>query len=182
MIYCSEKRWYALRIRSRWAQKIETALQSKQLTSFNPTYQVLSKRKDRKKILRKPIFSGYFFVQAELDVELHLEILKTYGVIDLLKDHQRPLPIPDDQIEKVRLLEQHVERSVQIPDFCAGDTVKIIAGPLTGLTGVVDRVNRRCLRIYLQSIPSSVNIELDPLYVKPLHKKTLYSLVTGSKD
>ncbi len=179
MEYCEEKRWYALRIRTKWSNKVEQSLGNKKFVTFNPTYQELSKRKDRKKLLRKPIFAGYLFIQTELNVDLHLEILKTYGVIDILKNEQGPISIPEDQIEKVRLLEEHVEKSVSLPDFSPGENVKIISGPLAGLKGVVDQVYKKRLRIYLQSIPSSINIEIDPLHLKSLEKTTLYQSVTG---
>ena len=178
--YCGEERWYALRIRTKWSQRIVQSLKNKQFITFNPTYSELSKRKDRKKLLNKPIFGGYLFVQAKLTTSLHLEILKTHGVTDFIKNDHNPIPIPDDQIEKIRSLEEHLEQCTTLSsEFIPGDPVRIIEGPLAGLIGLVDQIDRNRLRIYFNSIPSSINIEINPDHVESLKGDPLYLSVTG---
>jgi transcription antitermination factor NusG len=59
-----------------------------------------------------------------------------------------------------------------------GDTVFVRDGPLTGLRGVIDRMNRNKLYIHVDAIPGSVMIEVEPHQVQ-LEKDTVYSLVTS---
>ena len=119
----SEESWYVVRIRSRAERLVQVGLHRKCFEVLHPTYQSLSKRRDRQKLLTKPIFHGYMFVRVQLSPERHLELLKTQGVIGLLKNSQGPIPVPDEQIENVRKLEHHVGECFHSPDVVVGDTV-----------------------------------------------------------
>ena len=105
MHYCPEKSWYVLRVRSQAERLVHVGLHHKQFEVLNPTYQALSIRRDRRKVLTRPIFNGYMFVRTLLNPECHLEILKTPGVVEILKSPSGPTPVPEEQIENVRLLE-----------------------------------------------------------------------------
>ena len=50
-------------------------------------------------------------------------------------------------------------------------------GPLTGLRGVVDRLDRKKLHIHVDAIPGSVMIDVEAHQVQ-LEKDAAYSLVT----
>ena len=178
MQYCIEKSWYVLRVRSQAERLVHVGLHNKQFEVLNPTYQALSIRKDRRKVLTRPIFKGYMFIRALLNPEYHLEILKTPGVVEILKSISGPTPVPEDQIENVRLLEKHVGDCFYGTDFEVGDAVFVREGPLTGLRGVIDRLNRKKLHIHVDAIPGSVMIEVEPNQVQ-LVKDELYSLVTN---
>ena len=178
MQYCTEKSWYVLRVRSQAERLVQVGLHHKQFEVLNPAYRSLSIRKDRRKMLTRPIFNGYMFIRALLNPECHLEIIKTPGVVEILKSTSGPTPVPDDQIENVRLLEKHVGDCFYGTDFEVGDAVFVREGPLTGLRGVIDRLDRKKLHIHVDAIPGSVMIEVEP-YQLQLKKDTVYSLVTA---
>ncbi len=178
MQYSREESWYVIRVRSQAEQLVQVGLHKKDFEVLNPTYQALSIRKDRRKVLSKPIFKGYMFFRALLDSEKHLEILKTTGVVEILKNRKGPTPVPDEQVENVRILEKHVGDCFHGTDLVVGDTVFVRDGPLTGLRGVIDRMNRNKLYIHVDAIPGSVMIEVEPHQVQ-LEKDTVYSLVTS---
>ena len=94
MQYSSRENWYALRIRSRFDQLSERALKNKRFEVFNPTYHEWSRRKDRKKLLKKSIFKEYMFLRTTLTAEIHLEILKSYGVMQFLQNRTGPVLVP----------------------------------------------------------------------------------------
>jgi len=178
MNYCTKKRWYVLRVRSQAERLVHMGLHFKQFEVLNPTYQALSIRKDRKKVLTRPIFNGYMFIRALLNAEHHLEILKTPGVVEILKSPSGPIPVPDEQVENVRLLEQHVGECFSGTDFEVGNSVFVREGPLTGLRGVIDRLDRKKLHIHVDAIPGSVMIDVEPHQVQ-LEKDTVYQLVVN---
>ena len=105
------------------------------------------------------------------------QILKTPGVVEILKSHSGPTPVPEDQIENVRLLEKHVGACFFGTDFEVGDSVFVREGPLTGLRGVIDRLDRKELHIHVDAIPGSVMIDVEPHQIQ-LEKDTVYQLVT----
>ena len=178
MQYCTEKSWYVLRVRSQTERIVQLGLHNKQFEILNPTYQTLSIRKDRRKVLTQPIFKGYMFIRTKLSLENHLEILKTPGVIELLKSPSGPTPVPDDQVENVRLLEKHVGDCFFGTYLEVGDFVFVREGPLTGLRGVIDKLDRKKLHIHVDAIPGSVMIEVEEQQVQ-LEKDSVYQLVTN---
>ncbi len=157
---------------------VNVGLHHKQFEVLNPTYLALSIRRDRRKVLTRPIFNGYMFVRTLLNPECHLEILKTPGVVEILKSPIGPTPVPDEQIENVRLLEKHVGDCFCGTDFEVGDAVFVREGPLTGLRGVIDRLDRKKLHIQVDAIPGSVMIDVEQHQVQ-LEKDVVYQLVTN---
>ena len=178
MQYYTEKNWYVLRVRSQAERLVHIGLQNKQFEVLNPTYQALSIRKDRRKVLTRPIFNGYMFVRSLLNPKSHLDILNTPGVVEILKSSSGPTPVPDDQVENVRLLEKHVGACFFGTDFELGDSVFVREGPLTGLRGVVDRLDNKKLHIHVDTIPGSVMIDVEPHQIQ-IENDTVYQLVTN---
>ena len=178
MKYCTENSWYVLRVRFQVERLVHVGLHNKQFEVLNPTYQALSIRRDRRKVLTRPIFNGYMFVRTLLNPECHLEILKTPGVVEILKSPSGPTPVPEEQIENVRLLEKHVGDCFCDTDFEVGDAVFVREGPLTGLRGAIDRLDRKKLHIHVDAIPGSVMIDVEPHQVQ-LEKDAVYQLVTN---
>ncbi len=178
MQYCREESSYLIRVRSQSERLVQVGLHKKHFEVLNPIYQALSIRKDRRKVLSKPIFKGYMFFRARLDLESHLEVLKTKGVVEILRNRKGPTPVRDDQVEKIRILEKHVGECFHGTELVVGDVVIVSEGPLTGLRGVIDRMDRKKLHIHVDAIPGSVMIEVESHQVQ-LEKDTAYSLVTS---
>ena len=178
MQYCREESWYVIRVRSQSERLVQVGLHNKHFEVLNPTYQALSIRKDRRKVLSKPIFKGYMFFRALLDSESHLEVLKTPGVVEILQNRKGPTPVPDEQVENVRILEKHVGDCFYGTDLVVGDAVIVRDGPLTGLRGIIDKMYSKKLYIYVDAIPGSVMIAVEPHQVQ-LDKNSSYSLVSS---
>ena len=176
MEYCRQESWYVIRVRSQSERLVQVGLHKKDFEVLNPTYQALSNRKDRKKVLSKPIFKGYMFFRALLDSESHIEVLQTPGVVEILRNRKGPTPVPDEQVENVQILEKYVGECFHGTDLMVGDAVTVRDGPLTGLSGLIDKMDRKKLYIHVDAIPGSVMIEVEPHQVQ-LEKDSVYSLV-----
>ena len=87
--------WYVLHTRSRFEQVVFTGLEGKSLEAFLPKITVMSRRRDRRKTLRVPLFPGYVFVRSALDAHERLEIVKTVGVVRIVGNKAGPVPVPD---------------------------------------------------------------------------------------
>lgn len=177
MQYFPGERWYAIRVKSRFEAIIEKCLGQKHIRSLHLTYKELSKRKDRKKILTKAFFPGYMFIKSELNPERHVEILKSLGVIEVLKNKQGPLPIPENQIENVLKLEKYEGQIMTFAEFAKGMAVRIIQGPLLGVEGYVDEINRDLVKICVDSIPGSVAIQVAPYQIEAVEPNRRFATV-----
>ena len=179
MQYIGAENWYVLRIRSRFDHLSEKALKKKQFRVFNPTYHEWSQRKDRKKLLRKSIFKEYMFLRTILTPEIHLELLKTYGVMQLLQNSDGPVPVPESQIANIRILENHVGRCFHFSDYARGDWVRIREGVMEGLIGQIDWVHKNLLRISVNGIAGSIAVEVNSSQVELLEKDPIYRAVAS---
>ena len=105
--------WYAVHTKSRHEDKVYVRLLQKSITTFLPKLEVWSTRKDRRKRIKIPMFSGYLFVDIpEMTNESKLDVLTTYGVVRILgkPNSHVPVPVPDEQIEAIqRLVDSDIE-------------------------------------------------------------------------
>jgi transcription termination/antitermination protein NusG len=158
--------WYAVSTRSRHEYKANAGLLQKGISTFLPEMEVWSKRKDRKKKISIPLFPGYLFVETpDLNNELKVSILKTFGVVRILgkKENTEPVAIPASKIEAIqRLLNRKVEVfSLQYPQ--AGEPARIIDGPFAGIEGTViaSNVEKELFVISIELLQRSVAIKLE---------------------
>ena len=164
--------WYAVSTKSRHEYKAFTGLTQKNLTTFLPEMEVWSKRKDRKKKISVPLFPGYLFVEASLDNETKLMILKTTGVVRILgkKLNTDPLPVPEVKIIAIqRLLAKKVEMfTLQYPK--AGEPARIMDGPFAGIEGTVIKsdLEKELFVISIELLQRSVAIKLEGFQISKI--------------
>ena len=160
--------WYAVRTRSRHEQKVNDQLIGKSFEVFYPQIKVWSRRKDRRKKIFKPLFPGYLFVHCNLTDENWLNILKTFGVVNLLGyGDQSPSPVPDEQILSIkRVLDTDIPIVVH-PYLKEGQRVIVLDGPLKDVTGVFIGVNNKKgkLIISVDLLNRSLETEIESLAV-----------------
>ena len=99
-----EPAWYVLHTRSRFEQVVFDGLEGKSLETFLPKITVMSKRRDRRKKIRVPLFPGYVFVKSDLNVYERLEIVKTVGVVRIVGNVDGPVYVPEGSVESLRIM------------------------------------------------------------------------------
>jgi len=178
MYYFPDEHWYAIRVKYRHEQVTERTLAAKSFSPLNLTYQEKSRRKDRSKILTKFFFPGYMFIRATLDADRHVEILKSIGVVEILRNSQGPIPILESQIQNVLKLKSYDGKILTFSEYCQGMRVRIIEGPLAGVIGRIDELHRDLLKICVDSIPGSVAIQVSADMLEPVDPQhTLSDLI-----
>ena len=161
--------WYALYLRSRYEKVAESELLEKGIESFLPMIEEIRVWSDRKKRVQMPMFRGYLFVRSDLrDRE---RILQTNGVVHLVGIRGKPSPIPDKQIDWVKIVVGQPHRVKREPVLATGEHVRVVAGPFSGIEGIVTcvRVNSRVV-INLDVIAQAVSVDVDPGFVVPIGK------------
>lgn len=131
--------WYVLHTRSRFEQVVFDGLEGKSLETFLPKITVMSKRRDRRKKIRVPLFPGYVFVKSDLNVYERLEIVKTVGVVRLVGNKDGPIPVPNESVESLKIMVAGDNEVVTGTRFRKGDRVMVVEGPFAGVTGTFVR-------------------------------------------
>lgn len=153
-------RWCALHTRHQHEKTVATILSGKGFEIFLPTYDTVHRWGNRNKKLTLPLFPGYLFVEDDAKRRLH--VLTTPGVHAIVKAGNTPAIIPDQEILSIRRMVEsklHVEPHPFVTD---GDRVRIKAGPLAGLEGVVTRrKNVLHLVLSVELLGRSAAVEID---------------------
>ncbi len=131
--------WYVLHTKSRFENVVNEGLTKKSLEVFLPKIQVRSKRRDRKVMIRVPLFPGYLFVKTNLEPYEHIEIVKTVGAVRLVGNKDGPIPVFSETIESLKIMVQGNESVTTGSRFKKGDKVIVIHGPFAGVVGTFVR-------------------------------------------
>jgi transcription elongation factor/antiterminator RfaH len=128
--------WYALHTKSRFENVVHEGLAKKTLDVFLPKITVKSRRRDRRKMIRVPLFPGYVFVRTDLNPCEHIEILKTTGAVKLIGSAHGPVSIADATIASLKIMVSTDGEVVTGSRFQKGDRVMVISGPFAGVVGI----------------------------------------------
>ncbi len=131
--------WYALHTKSRFENVVSDGLFKKSMDAFLPKIKVKSRRRDRKLMIRVPLFPGYLFVKTDLNPTEHIEILKTIGAVRLVGNKDGPISISDETIESLRIMIATENPIATGSRFTKGDRVMVVYGPFAGVTGTFAR-------------------------------------------
>lgn len=135
MINKEDRFWYVLHTRSRFENVVNEGLIKKSIDVFLPKILVRSKRTDRKKMIRIPLFPGYLFVKTDLNPVEHLEILKTTGAVRLIGSTDGPKPVPDEAVQSLMIMVRTDDPISTGQMYKKGDRVVVIYGPFAGVIG-----------------------------------------------
>jgi transcription termination/antitermination protein NusG len=135
MIKKEDRFWYVLHTRSRFENVVNEGLMKKDIDVFLPKILVRSKRTDRKKMIRVPLFPGYLFVKTDLNPCEHLEILKTVGAVRLIGSTDGPKPVPDEAVQSLMIMVRSDDAISTGEMYKKGDRVIVVSGPFAGVVG-----------------------------------------------
>jgi transcription termination/antitermination protein NusG len=128
--------WYAVHTYPRHERVVDYRIRQLQVTSFLPTITETHRWSDRRKIVEIPLFSCYVFVQLVPTNETWLRILRTDGVIGFVGNQRTGTPIPDEQIEAVRMLLDRKVACKTHPFLKVGQRIRVRGGALDGVEGL----------------------------------------------
>ncbi len=131
--------WYVLHTKSRFENVVTDGLCKKSIEVFLPKITVRSKRRDRKAMIRVPLFPGYLFVKTDLAPESHLEIVKTAGAVRLIGSKQGPVSVPEETIDSLKIMVTGDHAVTTGNSLKKGDKVLVVSGPFVGVTGTFIR-------------------------------------------
>jgi len=153
------KGWFAVQVAPRAEYKVVQHLDYKGYETFLPTYRSKRRWKDRAKVLELPLFPSYVFCRAL--PESTGMVLTIPGTIRLVGMAGKPSVILDHEIEAIQRISSSGMAAAPYPYMCAGQKVRITAGPLAGIIGVLSQVESNYrLIVTVELIMRSISVEL----------------------
>jgi len=161
--------WYALYTRSRFEKKLLYELATRDIEVFLPMREIISRWKDRKKKIWVPLFPGYIFVNHVDTPENRHSVLNIPGAVHFVGVCGRLDPVPDEQILAIH---KFLEASLSVdtyPYMPIGTKVEVIAGPLTGVRGIlIEKRGKYRFVLQVDMIRQAISVEIDASDVKAI--------------
>jgi transcription antitermination factor NusG len=161
---------YALRVKARHEKSVAHALKLQGYEQFLPLYERryrwVHANSRTVRVRRLPLFPTYVF--CRFDAQRCLPIVKTPGVLNIVSFARNPAPLAETEIAAVqRITESHC-RVAPHPLLRAGSWVRIRQGPLSGLSGFLERISDRChLIVCVSLLQRAVSVEVSPDWIVP---------------
>ena len=159
--------WYAIKTYSRHEKRVRDHLESRDIETFLPLYEQVRRWKNGCTVrLELPLFLNYLFVC--FDVRFRTRVLEIPGVLSLVGGNHKPWPISDSQILTLQK-GLHLRKYEPHAYLSNGQRVRIMAGPLVNLTGVLLRRSTD-LRVVLtlDQIMQGVAVEVGADEIEPV--------------
>jgi len=167
-----EPRWFVLFVRSNQEKKVAQRLTDREIDHFLPCYSSLRQWKDRRITLDMPLFPGYVFVH--LPFMQRDRVLTVPNIVGLVGGRSSPSVISEEEIGWIRRGLEH-GRATPHPYLNIGERIRVIAGALSGMEGVlVRRQNGTRVIVSLDSIGRSFAVEVDLACLAPISPTHIY--------
>jgi transcription antitermination factor NusG len=163
----SNSQWFAIRTAAGREKSAASQLQSKGYETLLPVCRSKRQWCDRVKELELALFPGYLF--ARFDFNQRLPILITPGVQLIVGNGKMPTPVSDAEVEALRRVVASGATAEPHDYLSAGQRVRIRAGALVGLEGIlVEAKNSWRMILSVELLRRSVAVEVDRAALSPI--------------
>lgn len=160
--------WFAVHTHARHEKVVAQETRDMGIATFLPVIKQVKQWSDRRKVVESPLFSCYVFVKIVPDNHERLKVLRVNGVLRFVGTHGWGIPIPDDQIEAVRILTEEQLPVCSHPFLKIGQRVRVRSGALAGVEGILTgRSGERTLVVSLDAIQRSLSVRIEGYDVEP---------------
>jgi transcriptional antiterminator RfaH len=161
-------KWYALYTRPRAEKQVFSRLEETGVETYLPLQKTYRQWSDRKKLIEKPLLSSYVFVKV-IPKDFPL-VYKIPGVVKFVSFEGQPVPIPQKQIDNLRLLiDSNAKIEVSSEKFEKGDNVEVITGALMGLTGeLIKAKGRKKVIIRIEELKQNIILTIPVTFLRKL--------------
>jgi transcription antitermination factor NusG len=160
--------WYAVRLRERFRERTEAAMSGLKCDVFSPrcreTRQWTQYRVGR---IDTPLFANYVFCQ--FDAGLYRKIADMTGVIEVVRRGKDLAEVDAGELEAIAQALQVQPKGAVLCDIIPGQRVRVVAGAMAGVEGVLAQV-RSGMRLLLQvsAMSCAVAVEVDRDCCEPI--------------
>ena len=172
------KKWYVVHTYSGYENKVKFALEEKVRSVGKedffgdilvPSEKVVEMAKGVKRTTMRKFFPGYILVNMDMNDESWHIVKGIPKVTGFVGGQEKPPAVSDEEIEKItRQMEEGAVRPKPKVLFDRGENVRVIDGPFTNFTGIVEEVKpeKGKLRVLVSIFGRATPVELDFIQVE----------------
>jgi transcriptional antiterminator NusG len=174
------KQWYIIHTYSGFENKVAESLRSR-VEAFGlgerigeikiPTEPVIEMKGGKKITTERMFYPGYVLVEMEMDEHTWHVVRSTPRVTGFVGTGNTPTPLSAQEVDQIlHRVEEAAEKPKPKLSFERNESIRIVDGPFTNFTGVVDEVNqeRNTLKVMVTIFGRATPVELDFLQVEKL--------------
>ena len=136
-----EIQWYVVHTYTGYENKVKVSLEklieNRGLEDVFVDIQIpVEKKIDGEKEVETKLFPSYVFVKMLMNDENWHVVRNITGVTGFVGPGSKPVPLTDEEVARMGV---EVVQDIML-SYSVGDSIKIVAGPLTGFLGVVQAI------------------------------------------
>ena len=152
-------KWFAIYTRSNFEKKLYADLLKAKYEVFLPLIKETRLWSDRMKTILVPLLPSYVFVKME---EQQLSKLYNYaGIVRLVSSGGKPCEIKEEEILFMDNIVKHGFPVCPTDGYVAGDSVRVVRGPLKGWAGKIEMVKGKSrIAFRIESLQQCLSVEV----------------------
>lgn len=164
--------WFVVHTYSGYENKIKVDL-AKRVESMNmqdkifdvliPEEKEIEYKGGKRKITTKRVFPGYVLVNMIMSEDSWYVVRHTPGVTGFVGSGSKPIPLREDEINKILRQMGLIESKPKFIDIEIGENIRVRSGPFANFEGVVKELlpDRGKLRVNISMFGRETPVELD---------------------
>jgi transcriptional antiterminator NusG len=148
-------RWYVINTYSGHENKVKHNLEHRVASMHQNRYvrqivvptETVAEMKDNEQVMvEKRSMPGYVLVNMELNEDSWTLVRHTPGVTGFVGTGTEPVPLTQSEVDRL-LFREAAQRPRSRAQFSVGESVKVVAGPLSDFSGEISEVNEDAAKL-----------------------------------
>ncbi len=168
-----DTQWFVIHTYSGFENKVKASIEQRAAAAglkdqleevLIPTEEVMELKKGKRRVASRKFFPGYVLVKMAMSDELWYLVRNTPKVTGFVGGRDRPTAVPEAQVlGVVQQVVEGAEKPKHKVLFTRGESVRVIDGPFSNFTGLVEEVlpdkGRLKVMVSIFGRPTPVNLE-----------------------
>ena len=166
--------WYVVQVHSGYEKRVKAQLEEAiQISDLEekfgriliPSESIVEMKGGQKRKSERKFFPGYVIVEMSLDDESWQLVKSVSRVLTVIGGKNKPLPLSKKEVEKIL---SYIDGTTKIESklrssYSIGEVVRVLDGPFSDFTGVVENVNyeKSRLQVAVSIFGRSTPVELE---------------------
>lgn len=163
--------WYVIHTKVRQEQTACDNLVRQGYAVYLPRIKILRRVRGRQQIYQEPLFPRYLFLQPGSATHSIGPVRSTLGVTSMVRFGQKPAVMRPETLKGIYDFEVHrnAAKDADISPFQPGERIRVAAGPLVGLQGLVSDVSQERVVVLMQLLGQDTRVSLNHHQLMVVH-------------